>query len=315
VNRQRVAACVVVLCSLAAPVLTGVTGAASGEAGAPAKTIPTLPPASSTSTAGATGTGIRLRAQASLPEFLPVVNGIVGATGDVAGELAALAEVPSGILSPDGAAIRQFSVDYYGVDEHFEATATFSSAATPDDAVVFYQATLSAAGFTPVADSGASEGAGSTRRLRFETPNSRLDDAIVDVAVTDREPTDIELTITDWIDADVLSAFTGWAAGFPTLPEAVPIEARISVMTGPGPSDLTLTLSTLFAYSGYTPERLAEAVRAALPDGGFSVAAGDDSGSGTTIALRHIVLREVTGEIGTSDSHPATLLLSGTVTL
>jgi hypothetical protein len=86
-------------------------------------------------------------------------------------------------------------------------------------------------------------------------------------------------------------------------------------MTGPGANDLTLTLSTLFAYSGYTPERLAETVRAALPDGGFSVGAGDDSGSGTTIALRHIVLREVTGEIGTNDSHPATLLLSGTVTL
>ena len=51
----------------------------------------------------------------------------------------------------------------------------------------------------------------------FENPNSPLDDASIDVVVTDGESTEIELTITDSIDADVLNAFTGWAAGFPTL--------------------------------------------------------------------------------------------------
>ena len=142
---------------------------------------------------------------------------MIGATGDVAGELATLADVPNGILSPDGSSVRQFSVGYDGPDERFVATATFSSDATAEDAVVFYQATLTAAGFTPVADSGPPEGEQTSRELVFENPNSPLDDATVDVAVTDGESTDIELTIIDSIDADVLNAFTGWAAGFPTL--------------------------------------------------------------------------------------------------
>ncbi len=113
----------------------------------------------------------------------------------------------------------------------------------------------------------------------------------------------------------MLNAFTGWAAGFPTLSEAVPIEAAISVTTGQATDDLTLTLGTLFAYSDYTPEELAAAVRAALPDGGFSIDAENDAGSGTTIALQHIAMENVTCEISSSDEYSATLLLSGTVTL
>ena len=306
------AAGVLGLSTLVAVAATSITDAAADEH-APAKTIPTLPSSSVANDVPATGIG--LRAEASLPEFLPVVNGVIGATGDVAGELATLAEVPEGILSPDGSTIRQVSVRYDGPDERFVATATFSSDATAEDAVVFYQATLAAAGFTPIADSGPPEGEQTGRHLRFENPNSPLDDAGVDVVVTDGESTDIELTITDSIDADVLNAFTGWAAGFPTLSEAVPIEATISVAAEPGANNLTLTLSTLFAYTDYTPDELAAAVRAALPDGGFSIDADNDSGSGSTISLRHLALEELTTEIGTSESHPATLLLAGTVTL
>jgi hypothetical protein len=352
VRTKRVAAGAATVAVLAATAATSLANAAANDDRIPAKTIPTLPSTSeatsegsSTASSGEPATGIGLRAEASLPEFLPVVNGVIGATGDVAGELAALAAVPDGILSPDGSSIREFSVDYSGPDEQFVATATFSSDANAEDAIVFYQATLTAAGFTPVADSGATEGGTASRHLRFENPNSRLADAAVDVVVNDGENTDIELTITDAIDADVLNAFTGWAAGLPTLPEATPIEATIRVTTGATTSDLTLTLSTRFAYHEYTPDALAAAVRAGLPDGGFTIDTDHDDGSGTSIALRHIALEELTleistgeigtgeigtgeigtgeigtgeistREIGTGNSHPTTLLLSGTIRL
>ena len=108
-------------------------------------------------------------------------------------------------------------MSYFGPEEHFVATATFTSDATAEDAVVFYQATLTAAGFTPVADSGESGGAGTPAGCSFENPNSRSTMPASRWPITDGDRTDIELTITDAIDADVLSAFTGWAAGLPTL--------------------------------------------------------------------------------------------------
>ena len=254
------------------------------------------------------------------PEFLPVVHGVIGATSDVAGELAVVAEVPQGIMSPEGSTIRQFSVTYDALDERFVATATFSSDATAEDAVVFYQATLAATGFTPVADSGSPEDGETTRQLRFENPNSQLDGASVEVTVTDAAETEIELTITDAIDAGVLNAFTGWAAGLPTLAEATPIGAEMLVTTGSGTDDLTMTLSTLFGYSDYTPEELAAALRAELPTGGFSIDDDEDAGSGTVVALRHIALEDLSLEIGGNDSgadttFSATLLLSATVRL
>ena len=95
------------------------------------------------------------------------------------------------------------------------------------------------------------------------------------------DTTDIELTITDSIDADVLNAFTGWAAGLPLLEEATPLGATITVSAGPGSGDLTLTISTQFGFSDYTPDELAAALRSALPDGGFSIDVGNDAGSGT----------------------------------
>ena len=310
---RPVAAGAVVLSTFAVGAIS-ITDARARGYDVPAKTIPTVP-STAPAAGGEPATGIGLRPAASLPEFLPVVNGVIGATGDVAGELAALAEVPAGILSPDGSSIRQFSIEYDGIDERFVATATFSSAATAEDAAVFYQATLAAAEFTPISDSGPPDGPQTARQLRFESPNSPLDDASVAVIVTEGESTDIELTITDSIDSGVLNAFTGWAAGFPTLSDAVPIEASISVSRGPGTDDLTLTLGTLFAYTDYTPDELASDVRAALPDGGFSIDADSDPGSGTPIAVRHIAMAELTCEISTSEAYPATLLLSGTVTL
>jgi hypothetical protein len=153
--------------------------------------------------------------------------------------------------------------------------ATFSTDATAEDAVVFYQATLTAAGFTPVADSGPASGSKPSRELRFDNPT----------------------------------------AGFPTPDEALLIEATINVATEPGAEVLSLTLGTLFAYDDYSPDELASTVRAALPSGGFSIDVENDSGSGSPIALRHIALDDVTWEIGPGESSPATLLLSGTVTL
>ncbi len=311
---KQVAAGVVVLSTFAAVAATSITGATVSRAHAPAKTIPT-PPSTSSAADDGPATGIGLRPAASLPEFFRVGNEVMGATGDVAGELASLADVPDGILSPDGSSVRQISIDYDGLDERFVATATFSTDATAEDAVVFYQATLTAAGFTPVADSGPPEGQETSRELRFDNPTSPLDDASIDVVVTDGQSTEIELTISDSIDSEVLNAFTGWAAGFPTLEEAVPIEATISVATEPGAEVLSLTLGTLFAYDDYSPDELASTVRAALPTGGFSIDAENDSGSGSPIALRHIALEDVTCEIGPGETSPATLLLSGTVTL
>ena len=103
---------------------------------------------------------------------------MIGSTADVAGELVALADVPDGILSPAGSSIPKFAVSYYGLDEYFVATATFSSDATAEDAVVFYQATLAAAVSLPSPTASSRESrpcatfASTTRPPRWRTPAS-----------------------------------------------------------------------------------------------------------------------------------------------
>ena len=226
-----------------------------------------------------------------------------------------VAEVPDGILSPDGSSIRQFSVDYDGIDERFVATATFSSDATAEDAVVFYQATLTAAGFIPVADSGAPQDGETSRQLSFENPNSPLDDAGVDVTVTEGDSTDIELTITDSIDAEVLNAFTGWAAGLPTARGGDADRGDDHRERRPGLGRPDSDLSTQFGFSEYTPDELAAALRSALPDGGFSIDAGNDAGSGTTLSVRHIAMEDVAIEIGADETATTTLTVAGSVTI
>ncbi|MDF2732642.1 MAG: hypothetical protein K0S92_1275 [Desertimonas sp.] len=312
----RLAAAAIVLSTVTAIAGTTLADATSIDDRSPDKTIPTLPSTTAgPATSGSSTTGIGLPAQASLPQFFPVVNNVIGATGDVASELSVVADVPEGILSPDGSSIRQFSVVYDASNQQFVATATFSSDATAEDAVVFFQATLSAAGFTPVADSGAPEGNETSRELRFENPNSTLDGAGVEVVVDEGDPTDIELTITDSIGADVLNAFTGWAAGMPLVQASTPLAASIDVATDPGSGDLTLTLTTQFAVSGYTPDELAAALRSALPAGGFSLDADSDPGTGTTLALHHLAMDDVAVEVGADNSGSATLTLSASVTI
>jgi len=315
VTAQRVAAVVVAASTFAAIGATTVADGAATERGVPTKTIPTAPSTSSAAPSGLLATGIGLPAEASLPEFFPVVNDVIGATGDVAGELAVVAEVPDGIRSPDGSSIRQFSVDYDAVNERFVATVKFTSDATAEDTVVFFQATLTAAGFIPVADSGAPQDGETSRQLSFENPNSPLDDAGVDVTVIEGDTTDIELTITDSIDAEVLNAFTGWADGLPLLEEATPLGATITVSAAPGSGDLTLTISTQFAFSEYTPDELAAALRSALPDGGFSIDVGNDAGTGTTLSVRHIAMEDVAIEIGADETATTTLTVAGSVTI
>jgi hypothetical protein len=308
VKRARIAAAVAVS-AVALTAVVSLPNAAPRASGAPAKTIPS-PPTSAP-------TGIALRAAASLPEFLPVVNAIIGSTGDVATELATLADVPTGIPSPHGSSIRGFSVGYFGLDEHFVATATFVTTATAEDTVVFYQASLSASGFTPVADSGPA-GETSARSLRFQPPASRYSEASVEVDISrDGDGSRVELTIVDAIDSDVLNAFRGWAAGLPELADAEPMEAAITVTSVDIGPAFSLTVTTRFAVAGYTPDALAAAVRAALPDGGFALDPGD-SGTGRSISLRHVAMQQVTCEIGTDDADEddsAVLTLSGTVTL
>jgi hypothetical protein len=99
------------------------------------------------------------------------------------------------------------------------------------------------------------------------------------------------------------------------LSEGTPIAAEIRATAAPGANDVTMMLTTVFGYSDYTPEALGAAVRAALPDGGFSVDAESDSASSTAIVLRHIALTDPTIEIGSTEQYPATLSISGTVTL
>lgn len=297
--------------AVALTAVVAMTDAAPAAFGAPAKTIP-QPPASTEVDLPATGIGIR--AAASLPEFLPVVNAIIGSTGDVATELATLADVPNGIPSPQGSSIRGFSVGYFGADEHFVATATFDTTATADDTVIFYQASLSAAGFTPVSDSGQA-GEATTRALRFRPPASSYADASIEVDVSrDGDGSLVELTIVDAIDREALNAFTGWASGLPELTDAKPTEASITVTSGDGRGTFSLTVGTRFAVAGYTPTELAAAVRASLPDGGFALDP-DDPGIGPSIRLRHVAMQQVSCEIGSDDTDPAVLTLSGTVTL
>jgi hypothetical protein len=305
-RRAAVAATLASATAVGLMLIVPVAGAATSG---PDKTLPSPPSAVDDGEQSSTGIGIR--AAATLTEFLPLANDVVGATGDVAGELASLARVPGGVLSPAGATITGFSIEYHAAGEYYVAVVELTSDATPGDAVTFFQATLAAGGFAPVSDTGDFDGDGG-RQLHFTTPMSTRADAGVDVGVS--ADGDIELTITDSIDADVMNAFTGWAAGMPTLSEAVPIEASIRVTTGDGGSGLSMTLTTVFAYGDRNPDELVATMRNSLPDGGFSLDPADP-GTGATIALDHVAMQDVTGDAATGDSVAATLRLSGTITI
>jgi hypothetical protein len=310
--------------ALAASTTIGVaTTAAVGNgpsfAGLPTKTIPTVPPdgaidGTTADTRDPPATGIALRAHAQLTEILAAVQSATGPTSDVVVELRALADVPDNIASPAGSTIRRFGVDYFPLDGYFVATATFTSDATPEDAVTFYQATLAAAGFVPTADSGRRDGDPPTQTLRFETPTSEYDDAHVEVTVIDTDDDDvvIELTITDAAEPDVLQAFTGWPAGMPTLGEGEPIEAGLHAEWEQ--PQLSVTLTTRFAFDGSSPAELAAAIRTAMPAGPF-VLDDDDDPASMTIALRHPLIDDISCVITGTDERGAVLELSGTVTL
>jgi hypothetical protein len=321
----------VTLTAVAAVAAVSMVGhAGAGVGSSPAKTIPAPPttttpvngsdtviPASSIapdSTAPANPdppeTGIDLRANAGLPEILARVRAIAGPTSDVVRELRVLANVPENILSPAGSSIREFGVDYHGIDGYFVADVTFTSDATAADAVTFYQATMSAAGFVPVSDTSLTE-TSLSHRLRFETPTSPYADATVEVVVTDGLEDVIELTITDAASRDVLQAFTGWAPGMPGIAEGEPIEAGLVATVEPG---LTVTLSTRFGFDNYTSDDLASMIRSSLPVGGYDLDPDLDVPGSRTIAVRHALIDDVALEISDGSDYHATMSLTGTVT-
>lgn len=314
---RRASAAVVVTGALAVPlawsmVTPAMSASATAAPGAPEKTIPTVPTTSADSLADEPVSGIGIPAAAPLPRLLPIVRDVIGATADVAAELSDLADVPTGIRSPAGSSVREFSISYGGADTSYVATATFTTDATAVDTVVFYQASLSASGFVPIADSGDFAGDPPTQQLRFDNPLSVLSDASVEVMVRDSEPVEVDLTITDTVDERALQAFTGWAAGLPTLDEATPVQATLAAGTVAGSERLSVVLSTTFAYDATTPDVLAREVRDALPSEGFSLDADNDDG-GSAIAIRHVALRDVGCVIATATSGATTLEITGTV--
>lgn len=330
ISERATAAGVTLVLVVAVTAVSMAGGLGAGAGSRPDKTIPAPPtttlvdgsdtvvPDSSTAPASSEPanpeppeTGIALRANAGLPEILARVRAITGPTDDVVRELRDLANVPADILSPAGSSIREFGVEYRGIDGYFVATVTFISDATAADAVTFYQATLTAAGFVPLSDTPPTD-ASTVHTLQFATPDSPYPEATVDVVVTDSDVDLIELTITDAASRDVLQAFTGWAAGMPAIAEGEPLDASLVATVDPG---LTVTLSTRFGYDSYTSDDLASTIRSSLPVGGYDLDPDLDEPGSLTIAVRHGLIEDLALDISDDPEYEATLSLTGTVTL
>jgi len=282
------------------------TDVATTEATAPTTEEPATSDVPATSEP--TDTGIALPVNAELAPMFAVARPLIGPTTDVAGALATFADVPDGIPSPVDSTIQDFSIQYHGRDGFYTASATFTSTASSDDVVVFYETGMTAGGF--VLETDNVQVADETRALEFSTPDSDYDGASVEVLIeTDDDPV-VTLTITDHVELATLAAFGGWARGMPTVGDGVPIEATLSAVNNP---DFMLTVSTEFLYEDRTADELVTEIRDALADGsgGFHLDAENDDG-GSTITMTHSVILDPGAEVR-EDDDGAIMTLTGSL--
>jgi hypothetical protein len=237
---------------------------------------------------------------------------VFGSDDDIASGLARFATIPDGIPTPLGSSLEAFTVEYFADPAYFVASSSFSSSATADDLAIFYQTMLTAAGFE-LSDDDAQDG---VRSIVFANGTSDYADASVGVVIDTSDGVDVRLEISDAADPAVLEAFTGWPAGMPAIEDGHPVAASISATRD---SQITLLVSTTFAFDDVTAEQLTTRVRdaiAANDAGGFHLAA-DDAG-GATISLQHVAIESpsaVISTMSTAGTDVTTLELSGSLSL
>lgn len=267
----------------------------------------TAPP----STEAGAETGIAIPAGADITQLFATASRTLEPTPDVAGSLGRLVAVPEGIPTPANSTIEEFSIQYYGPETYYVATARIVSSATPTDVGIFYETALTAAGFLLSRDDVQS--ADRTRRLQFETPDSAYSNASVEVLVDGDLGGSATLTIIDHADPDILAAFAGWARGMPTIADGFPVAAALSASRNP---DVVVTVSTRFEYDDRSADQLTTQIREIIAGGGgsgFRIDDDDDDDGTERIAMTHPVIDDPVATISADDSGATSILMIGSL--
>jgi hypothetical protein len=314
------------IAALGVVVATAAATQVPAGAGAPApdKTIPTLPPASSDVPATTTGptvvessgpatsvtestevvvpestvaaieTGIPLSAGAGPAELFAAANRALESESDITAGLAGFAVMPTGIPTPAGATVNTISVSYSATLESYVASAEFTTSATAEDVIAYYQTMLTAEGFAAtlvVAEEGVSE-------LEFARSEPDPGDAAIRVSIDSSDAVTVAIEITDHAEPETLEAFAGWPAGLPGLDDGRPIEARVTA-TRDGAT--RVTMSTTFAYEAITVDELTALIRDGLANGGGGFRIADADEGGATITLDHAIINDAIASVSDVD--------------
>jgi len=226
-------------------------------------------------------------AGATLDQLHDAAAAMFGPTEDLIGRFAPWVPVPSGIPTPPGAELLDFSINLDAGDEpRYHATVDFSSTSSPAELVTFFDDAMTAAGFTKVAD-GTQGSEGSTQRdLEFERPDPRSGGPVT-VQILDA---DVDFGRLSWsygaTDA-ALAPFSAWFGAVPVAPGGQLYGAAINTLRGPG--GRSVTVSSSLQYPGTDPATVRQTVLDAMPAAGFALSGGDDpAGEFWTLRSSHL---------------------------
>lgn len=326
--RRAAVALVVILLGGSVIVSTTSAGAAKSERDGTNKTIPTLPtpappalptpsiigsPSADNTTPPSTEvvveTGIALPAGANITQLFAMASQTLEPTTSLPDSLGRFVVVPEEIPTPAGSTIEAISIYYYGPDAYYIATVRITTGATPGDVAIFYETSLSAAGFVVTSDDVQS--AERTRRLQFDAPDSTHSNASVEVLVDGDLGGSTTLTIVDHADPAIMAAFDGWARGLPTIADGIPVSATLSAGRAP---EVIVNVSTLFEYDDRSADQLTTQIRDIIANGGgsgFRIDAEDDHSS--RILLTHPVIDDPVATITGDDSGTTSMLMIGSL--
>jgi hypothetical protein len=211
-----------------------------------------------------------------MEQLAAVAAEMFGPTDDLVGELSPWLPVPTGIPTPPGAELIDFSfsIDATAEGGSYYASIDFTSTDAPADLVTFYETSMPALGFTKTSDGTQTEQGSSQRDMSFEGPDPAFGYGGLTVQVLD---SDIDYGRLTWsYDTSVasLAPFTGWFADLPVPPGGVIYSGGMNSFTGFG--SRTVSVSTSFEYVGVAqPDTMATMI-GAFPTSDFTLDTDDD---------------------------------------
>jgi hypothetical protein len=226
-------------------------------------------------TAGAAPSTERREPSGPVPEaagvevLVAAARSVLGPTDDLVASLAPFATLPEDISTPENAEVVAFSLEHRNDvnGNRFRAGVTFDSSGTSADIVTFYDATLTAAGYTAVRSGERSDMGRPVRFVSFAGPD--VGESLT-VTVPDASgPSWTELDLGPYVDAESPLGFVerlgAWPGEIPGARAARAWGASIGTLPRDAGEPDVLALTVNYEVTGTTPEDLHGAILDALP--------------------------------------------------